>query len=277
MSPADKRPPPLPDRKASVDKLVGASTDYAASQDHVRPELARKETFRGIGALKPPALPGELAPTLKAPARPTLKETWNVPAPPLAVALARRTPVPSSGETPSRTDAAMGRPEASAELTEALAKLAEYERRERVQVESRGPGPYQPPLRSQSPVPSSTPAKVDQALGMTVRHLLAKAAPFLLAAAGIGGGVTAVAKPSADPAKTDAVLASQEAMRADVALIREQMAGVLKREAARDQYTLCLEEVLDDVGEQVLPATDRLGSAVPLRAYIKQRCRRLRP
>jgi hypothetical protein len=227
------------------------------------------------------AASSEYAPTVPSPPPLPLKQTWRVPTPPSAVALARRSDPPASADPPASESPSAGRLEAKelmAELAKARAEIAERDRRDRVQLESRGPGPYQPPIeRRPSPVPSSAPSKTDAAIGLTVRHLLSKAAPFLLAAAGIGGGITAVAKPSADPAKTDAVLASQEAMRADVALLREQVAGMLKREAARDQYVLCLEEVLDDVGEQVLPAQDRLGSAAPLRAYVKQRCKRLRP
>jgi hypothetical protein len=228
------------------------------------------------------AVTGETQPTLPAPKRHPLKETWRVPTPPSAAAVMRRSEPPTARDSSDQLGPSSGRAgdrEAilERELTKTRAEVAELERRERVRLESQGPGPYQPPVeRKPSPVPSSAPSKTDAAIGLTVRTLLGKAAPFLLAAAGIGGGVTAVARPSADPAKTDAVLASQEAMRADVSLLREQVAGMLKREAARDQYTRCLEESLDEIGEQLLPAQDRLTNASPLRAYAK-RCQRLRP
>ncbi len=297
MSPPDKRPPPLPDRKASVDKLVGAGTDYAASQDHVRPELARKGTLTGMGATRipgPPPLPLEGAPTLKAPPNPLQHKTMRVASPPPLVAASRRTPIPPSDDPPAPAEAATGLSGASlppmsqspeAASNEALrrrAEAAEADRDEllrqgRVQAEARGPGPYQVPVRSQSPGPSSAPSKADAALGASLRHLLGKAAPFLLAAAGIGGGVTAVAKPGADPAKTDATLANVEAMRADMTVMREQLSSVIKWQATQGAYTKCLEEALDEVGEQLLPAQDRLANASPLRAYVKQRCARLRP
>lgn len=154
-------------------------------------------------------------------------------------------------------------------------KAAELERRARVRTETDSPNTWPPKVETRTPVPSST-ARTDQATGAVLRVVLSKLAPYLVAAAGVGGGATAVLKPSTDPAKTDAVLVSQEAMRADVALLREQVAGMLKREAARDQYSACLEETLNDVGEQLLPAQDRLVNAAPLRAYTK-RCQRLRP
>jgi hypothetical protein len=165
------------------------------------------------------------------------------------------------------------------ELAKERGKTAELERQQRVHREAQGPGPYQPPVqqRSQTPVPSSVPSKADAALGASLRALLGRAAPFLLAAAGIGGGVTAVVKPSVDPAKADATLTNVEAMRADLSVVREQLTSVLKWQAAQGPYTKCIEESLDEVGEQVLPAQDRLGSAAPLRAYVKQRCARLRP
>lgn len=61
-----------------------------------------------------------------------------------------------SDETPSSEP-----PGASAQAERDRAELAEFRRRERVQVESRQPGPYQPPLRSQSPVPSSDSIRAD--------------------------------------------------------------------------------------------------------------------
>jgi hypothetical protein len=274
----DGAPPRLPPKRPATNASMAALR---------APPVAPGGTLTGLpapaapgSAPPPPALPAEFAPTKRPPL--PWGRTIRAATPPAAVAMARRTPVPPPDDTPDEPEASQGQPGASArDLKEQLAaeraKVTELERRERVRTESQGPGPYQRPIeRRQSPVPSSTPGKVDQAIGLTVRHLLGRAAPFLLAAAGIGGGITAVAKPSADPAKADAMLASQEAMRADVALLREQVAGMLKREAGRDQYTTCLEESLDEIGEQLLPAQDRLGSAAPLRAYTK-RCKRLRP
>lgn len=164
------------------------------------------------------------------------------------------------------------------ELAKERSKVAQLERDARAAAEAKQVA-YPPKVSERSPSPPagtriSTPP--DAAIGKSVRYLLGKLWPFFVAAAGIGGGVTAVAKPSADPVKQDATLANTEALRADVALIREQLTGVIKREASRDAYTKCLEESIDDVGEQVLPAQDRLGSAAPLRAYVK-RCQRLRP
>lgn len=236
----------------------------------------RTATLPGIPSLGVPPLPGELAPTKPAPARPSLKKTWRVPTPPSAVAAARRTPVPPSDDPPAPADVATGQPGPSAELLETRAKLAEYERRERVQLESRGPGPYQPPLRSQSPVPSSAPSKTDAALGMTIRHLLGKAAPFLLAAAGIGGGVTAVAKPSADPAKTDAILVKFDEFGRKLDRIDAKVNGVLDREPQLGEFVDCLYEQQREYFEQLLPSQDRLVTGELRRTWV-DRCRNRRP
>ncbi len=265
-----KRPRPGSAPSIEVDRTVGGATEQRRFDAPKRTTLTdlpaarpveRKATETGLPA--PPPLPLALRPT--APAAAHQAPTQRAPTPAAGI----RIPV---DDTPPSVP-----PGPSAELLEARAKIAEYERRERVQTESRGPGPYQPPLRSQSPVPSSAPSKVDQAIGKGVRLLLGRHVLALLAAAGVGGGVTAIAKPSADPAKADATLVIVEAMRADLAVVREQLTGVIKREAARDQYTQCLESALDEVGEQLLPAQDRLANASPLRAYVKQRCARLRP
>ena len=178
---------------------------------------------------------------------------------------------------PAGKPVASGQPDASAELTEARARIAQLERDARAAAEAKVesyPPQVEDRTRTPTPSPSSGPeAKVDRAVGHGVRLLLARYGWPALAALGIGG---AALRPAADPAKQDATLTNVEAMRADVALIREQLAGVLRREAGRDAYTRCLEETLDDVGSQLLPAQDRAGSAQPIRAYVS-RCQRLRP
>lgn len=180
-------------------------------------------------------------------------------------------PPPSQSPDGAALDALRRRAEA-AEI-----RNHELERRERVRTEAASSATWPPKVerRTGEAEPRSTPPHA--AIGKSVTYLFGKLWPLFVAAAGIGGGVTAIAKPAADPAKADAVLASQQAMRADVALLTEQVAGMLKREAARDQYVRCLEESLDEVGEQLLPAQDRLSNASPLRAYVKRRCERLRP
>ena len=116
-------------------------------------------------------------------------------------------------------------------------------------------------------------SKLDRAIGQTLRLLFARFGWPLLAAAGIGG---AVLKPAGDPKRDEALLTNFEALRAEVAVMHEQLSSMLKWQAAQAPYTKCLEESLDEIGEQVLPAQDRLANAAPLRAYVK-RCQRLRP
>jgi hypothetical protein len=288
MAPPDPPRPKQPSRPElpiSVDKVVGAAGKHAGSQEYVRPELARRGTLPGgMAALPgPPPLPLEGAKTIPA-ENPLRKKTWRVPTPPSAVAQARRTPVPPSPDPSPSTDAPESTPgNSTAELAALRAKLAEFERRERVQAETASPNSYPPKVVERKPSPAAgtrveaASSPPDAAIGRSVRWLLGKAWPFLVAAAGLGGGAVGVAKPSADPAKQDATLAEMHAMRADMAVMRDQLASMARWQATEAMYTVCLEDALDDVGEQVLPAQDRMTNATPLRAYIKQRCRRLRP
>lgn len=179
MSPPDKPPRPrAPSQSelqpAKVDQTVGAAKDYAASQDHVRPELARKGTLIGMGATRapgPPPLPPELRPTAPAAAltAPTVRAT---------PAAGIRIP---ENETPSG-----GQQGPSAELAKDMAELAEFRRRERIQIESRQPGPYQQPMRSPSPVPSSDSIRADgtvQSLRKAQTRLYLALAAFVALAA----------------------------------------------------------------------------------------------
>lgn len=260
MSPPDPKPPRprAPSRPdlpiAEVDRTVGGATDQR------RFDQPKRSTLTNLPAV---TASGEHAAT--------------VPAPRLDAPTAR--PTPPAGLVAQSPDAAV----LEALRRRAEAAEAELVRRDRVRAEAESPAAaFPPPVsaapspRRPSPAPASSGGLRIEGPGGWKLSVPQAAMVALLAAAGIGGGVTAVAKPAADPAKTDALLAAQAAMAADVALVREQLAGVLKREAARDAYVRCLEESLDEIGEQLLPAQDRVGSAAPLRAYVK-RCQRLRP
>jgi hypothetical protein len=140
-----------------------------------------------------------------------------------------------------------------------------------------------PPQVIQAPEkpPLSESSKHDAAVGKVVRTLAVKLAAKmgwtpLLVALGVGGGAVAVGRPAGDPVKTEAQAVEVAALKRDHALVVEQLTGVLKREASRDAYIRCLDETLADMGSQLLPAQDRLGSAAKLRAYV-DRCARLRP
>ena len=125
-----------------------------------------------------------------------------------------------------------------------------------------------PTSSSQSPE-----AKLERTVGQLVMLVIRRFGwPALAAALGLAG----VLKPAADPAKADATLANTEAMRAELTAIREQLSGVIKREAARDAYIRCVDEGVNEIGSQLLPAQDKQGAAAPLRAWI-DRCQRLRP
>jgi hypothetical protein len=226
----------------------------------------------------PKAAPPERKPTLKglSPPNPLEKKTWRLPTPPSALANARRTDPPASPAPPATgiripddETPRDGHPGLAAELAE----LAEFRRRERVQAESRQPGPYQPPLRTQSPVPSSGPAKVDQAIGATMRLLFARYSWPLLAALGVGG---AVLKPAADPAKADATLAKLEELTRKVDRVAARQDAALDREPELLDFVECLYEQQREYFEQLLPSQERLITGELRRAWV-DRCRSRKP
>lgn len=290
MSPPDKRQP----RPGSSPELTGIVTPDQPERGAVRhagvdgapqvlPPHRRGTLPGGIAALPvPPPLPGELAPTIKAPARPLLKQTWRVPTPPSTVAMARRSdrpPTPESSVSPGPSSGRAGDRETilEAELAKSRAEVARLERDARAAAEARQVT-YPPKVeqRSQTPVPSSAPTKSDAALGAGVRHLLGKFAPFLLAAAGIGGGVTAVAKPSADPEKADATLASVEELGRKLDRVDTKVNGLLDREPQLTEFVECLYEQQADYFEQLLPSQQRLVTGSLQRTWV-DRCRNRRP
>lgn len=296
--------PPEPPRRPRAPSLGGIVTPDQPTKQAVRnhpgveghEQSAPRKSPTLTGLVAPPA-PGSVAPPAPgvpleyaATKRPPLPwgRTMRAPTPPSTMAAARRSDPPAGAESPaagirissdetprSEPPGPSVEPDLRSALAAAEKRNQELERRERVRVEAAGPNSWPPKVqRSQSPVPSSSPeAKVDRAIGGTVRLLLARFGWPALAALGIGG---AALKPTADPVKTDATLAIVEGMRADVALIREQLSGVIRREAARDAYLRCVDEGMVDLGQQLLPAVDRQGNAQPLRAFV-DRCQRLRP
>jgi hypothetical protein len=191
--PDDHQPPPRQrqpskpdgDRPSiEIDRTVGGATKQRRFDAPKRTTLTnlpaarlpeRSPTLSGLPA--PPPLPGELAPTMKAPTNPLEKKTWRLPTPPSALANARRTDPPAAPDTPPTSirvpadeTRATGRPGASlpppskspeAATIEALRRRAEEaeaarakaERELRVQLESKGPGPYQPPIVTAEPKP----------------------------------------------------------------------------------------------------------------------------
>ena len=284
---SDRRPPPLP-RQPSSPELVGIVTpdqpERGAVRHHPGVEDApqappqRRGTLPGGMAAIPALTSGEFAPTLPAP-NPLQKKTWRVPTPPSAALLARRTPVPPPDDPPAPQSAADGQLAAVlAERDRLRGELAQAQRDARAAAEAKLET-YPPKVeqRIPTPVPSSAPeAKVDRAVGSLVRVGLRKLWPLFVAAAGIGGGATAVLKPSADPAKADATLANVEAIHRDLGLVRTQLDGVLDREATRDDFTECLYEQQADYFEQLLPSQQKLVTGQLQRTWV-DRCRTRRP
>lgn len=249
----------------------------------------KSSTLTGLPAA--PGLPVELAPTRPAPRNPLRHQTWRIPTPPSAMAQARRSEPPPTDGASQAADAATGQPDATArELAEARHRIAQYERDERARAEA-SLQTYPPAISEKSPDPrgilpdgrhtsaagktdSAAPdSKLDRALGQTIRLLFARYGWPLLAAAGIGG---AVLKPAADPAKTEATLAKTEQIMRELTLTRQQLNGLLDREAARDVYLQCLAEQQAEYFAQLSPAPDKMGAAAPLKPFI-DRCKSRKP
>jgi hypothetical protein len=260
-----EQPPPKPPRRP------GSKPDLQGIITPDQPERAAVKHHPGVdGAVQP--VPRKLtAPGGFSIPQPDLLKTERAPR--LDAPTVRATPV--SGTPAQRPD------EDDHEALRRRLDAAERERDElrrqaRVRAESDSPaGSFPPPVkRSPSPVPSSSPdAKLERAVGGTV-VLLAKR--FGWPAIAVALGIAGVAKPAADPGAVQASKENTEALRAEMSVMHEQLTSALKWMAAQSVYTQCIEENLDDVGEQVLPAQDKLANPTPLRAYIK-RCRRLRP
>lgn len=204
----------------------------------------RTKTLPGMHVpVRPPPLPGEFAPT--------------TPAPSLDA--------PTVRYTPERGLPAQN-PEAEAQRRRAEA--AETKLRELTQQ-------FPPPVSEAPKKTASEPAaKLDKAIGSTVRLAFEHYSWKLLAVCGIGA---AILKPAADPKKTEATLANTEAIKAQLDVVTERQAKSDRWIVGATAYMLCLEENQDDNFSQVLPDPNKQGAAQPLRAYVKQRCQRLRP
>lgn len=278
-----------------------------------QPLPVRSPTLTGMpapaapGSVPPPApaVPLEYAPTKRPPL--PWGRTMRAPTPPELLAASRREPPPLPHHGPKMTSnerqgvrvqtpvsgppVSLPPPSHNPELAmaEALrrraeaaeARAQEAERQLRVQAEVRSPATFPPSVRHQTPVPSSAPTKTDAAIGKAIRTLAVRLATKLgwspvLVALGLGSGATAVLKPSADPAKTDATLANTEAIKREQALQRTQLNGVLDREAVRDAFALCLYEQQDEYFSQLMPSQEKLVNPQPLRAWIN-RCKSRKP
>lgn len=292
MTPPQEPKPPRPRQpsagdlpRADVDKPVGVAAEEQRRFD--RPPPKRSQTLPGIPRLAtPPLLPLEHRPT--APAAALSASTLRAPTP----ATGTRIPVgqtPASGQPagslpPPSQDPAHAQVEALRRRAEAAeARTAQLERDARAAADThlQTYPPKVEPQRHPSPVPSSAPTKVDAAIGKAVRTLAERLAARhgwmpLLVALGVGGGATAVLKPSADPAKADATLVKLDELRREVSLLRVQLNSALDREAASSAYTECLAEQQAEYFAQLSPALDRMGAAAPLRPFV-DRCKSRKP
>lgn len=215
----------------------------------------------------PPRLPTELAPTIKAPARPTLKQTWRLPTPPSALARARRTDPPVGDESSASADAPESTPGASAELVAAHARIAQLERDARAAADTRIVS-YPPPVqRTQTPVPNSTAPKASDWEKLRFKVATAIVAALVIVIAALSYWAVA-----AIDAKTAAIKEAQEAKsKAD------------SRDAQWRQWASVVTWIQDcrngqqlDVNEMLLPAPDKMGSARKPEPWIVK-CPKLLP
>jgi hypothetical protein len=200
-----------------VDRTVGGAENQKRYDNPKRTTLTdlpkaqvpeRKPTLSGLPA--PPALPLEHAPTKPAPRNPLEKQTWRLPAPPSALARARRTdPPPTSirvpadettlqsplGSTlpPVSESADVASNEALRRRAEAAERdLAEARRQVRLRAETASPATYPPPVKQ-----PTTPAPMVVHHGVSSETLEAyrKAQTKLMLA--VAGLLVAVAAPCA--------------------------------------------------------------------------------
>lgn len=164
------------------------------------------------------------------------------------------------------------------ELAKERAKVAQLERDARAVAEAKQVAfpPKVEPQRSVSPAPTSASepdAKVDRAIGHTVRLLLARFGWPALAALGIGG---VALKPTADPAKADATLAVVQAVDRKVDAINGKVNGILDREITDADFVDCLYDQQREYFEQLLPSQERLVTGELRRTWV-DRCRNRKP
>lgn len=146
------------DKPALDEQPERLSVNHPGVEDANQPPPARRGTLPGGMAAIPVRTSGEYQPTLPAP-NPLQRQTVQRPAPPSAVALARRTDPPPPAETPVPESLSGGQSDAPTsqraedrekvlerELAKERARRLEVERQARVKAESQGPGPYQAPI-----------------------------------------------------------------------------------------------------------------------------------
>lgn len=228
-----------------------------------------------------PPVPLEHAPTILAPPQLPPKATLRAPTPVDAITItdapgaepdAPTLPPPSASADEAAKAALRRRAEA------AEAKAAELERQARVRAEA-SVASYPPPV-SDRPKPAAVTqepegqAVIGWLLATATRN--AKAIRALVAAFGIAGGVGAVKVATDDRPSSEAF---QEALRkaeTEHGVTRSLVKGLIDREARRDAYEACREELYTEAFRSLLPAHDRVGNATPIKPWV-DRCSRLKP
>jgi hypothetical protein len=245
------------------------SINHPGADDARQPPPLRRGTLPGGMAAIPVRASGEYSPTLRAP-NPLQRQTANRPAPPSAVALARRTDPPVTLEPPDEQSPSSGRPGA---------RDAEVARRARVQAESQSPGASYPPAIAPAP-PRAAPAPLSEAALETAAIegglvWLAKrvardrkAIYALVTALATGGGVFAIKTATETPPPVDTVKQAElAAVTSRLSILEAERAAALGRELKKDELIRCLRSRYDEAHQQTLPAPDKMGSAQRPRAW----------
>jgi hypothetical protein len=219
---SDRLPPPLPRQPSRSEVFIDLQPERGAVRhsgvDGVPQTLPKRSaTLTGLpapaapGSKPPPVprLPGELAPTLKAPPNPLQHKTIRQPAPPSAVAAARRTDPPVGIRVPpdeARSTLPPGSSLPPASLTPdagsleavrrravaAETELAELKRQARVRAETASPATYPPPV---SPPAAPAPVVVHHGVSTETLEAYRKAQTKLML--GIAGFLVLIGAPLA--------------------------------------------------------------------------------
>jgi hypothetical protein len=276
-----KRPPPKPDRPPALDLQPERKVVHHDGVDGVAQPVPRKLTAPGGFAAVPPPLPSKGTPTVPA-ENPLQRLTVRRPTPPSAVAHARRSDPPPSKDAAPTDDAAAGQLGALlAENARLRSDKAKLERDARAAAEATVES-YPPKVSACSPSPAPATrtevasAPPDAAIGRTARWVGGKIWPFLVAAAGLGGGAVGIAKPTTDPAKTDAILTRLESIERKQDHQDAKLNGLLDREEPFADFVECVYEQQADYFAQLLPSQEHLTATQPLRVWV-DRCRNRRP
>ncbi len=234
----------------------------------------RRQTFPGI-----PGLPIEYASTMRAPS--LTAPTLPAKADPTGIRIPSDEAAPQpSLAPPSATPDAAALVASRADAERLRTKVAELERNARAVADTKTVSFPPPVMPSPAPaVATSREPETEAVIAWLVKRGVAnrKAIMAIIAVLGIGGGGAAI------KAAADTPGPSQEALRLSLeteqrahGVTKAQVKGLLDREAQREAYDACRDELQEEVNKMLLPAADRVGNALPMKPWVN-RCSKLKP